>query len=243
MKNFKLLVFLFMSSSCGLFAQTLINVEYNPWTNCVNASFNECSIFLQGNISAVNSCECHRECNNNEPTEEELEQYEDCIDRCLDHYDDDIVTQDYCLDACQDRFESAERGCHRDCPPGNGIKCRPCRIVYRLYADFAPIPNDPLLHPGNRFVSQIFMSGGNGNGCVTVSANEECENICSFICKVNEPIEFECFELPESWQELSSGNNVCYGIEVLQIFFVDCNGESNCPFQLQGGEAECLIIG
>lgn len=77
MKNFKLLLFLLMSYSCNIFAQaqTLINVNYDPENNCVTASFNECSIFIQGTISGVNSCECHRECNEIQPTEEEIQEH------------------------------------------------------------------------------------------------------------------------------------------------------------------------
>ncbi len=112
-----------------------------------------------------------------------------------------------------------------------------------LYADFAPIPNNPLSHPGNRFTSGNYVSGGDSGGCTT--ATLECESICDFTCEVNDPIEFECFQLPSNWQELSSGKNVCYGIEILVIQFIDCddpNTNSNC-FPLQGGNVNCLIIG
>ena len=190
MKQEKLLSILFLLLVFFELDAQLINVTYDENNNCVTAQFDECSSFITGNITASKSCECLKNIKNTE-----------CYDECLKYYcgfDLDIECEQ-----CRFRCKLEECGITHFQP-----RCKPCRIVYRLIADFAPIPFDPRFHAGNRFVSTIFTSGGNddGTGCTTFSS--ECENICDSSCDKYQPIEFECFELPSNWQEISSGNNI-----------------------------------
>ncbi len=219
-------------SFVGLNAQNvLINVEYNSGSNCVSASIQECSPFIVASAS-IENCECRKNCSEIEPSEEDYIKFEECLDECKEDHDDPVY-EDYCLDGCEFELYSSERRCYEDCDPPIPIRCKPCRITYRLIADFAKIPLDPRTHAGNRYVSPIFTSGGLPSGGCRVNCGPDSDN---------EPIEFECFELPSNWQELSEGNNVCYGIEVLSIQFIQC-GDSECPVGLQGSEWNCLIIG
>ncbi len=66
------------------------------------------------------NCECRKECSEIEPSEEDLQEYHDCIDKCHEDYGDDPVYEDYCLDGCEAGLYSAERNCLENCGPPVG---------------------------------------------------------------------------------------------------------------------------
>ncbi len=66
------------------------------------------------------NCNCRKECSEIEPSEEDLQEYHDCIDKCHEDYGDDPVYEDYCLDGCEAGLYSAERNCLENCGPPLG---------------------------------------------------------------------------------------------------------------------------
>ena len=181
----------------------------------MSVEYTGCDICLLCTQEAVNRCECRSECKEVEPTEEQLQIYDDCLTDCENDYGDDPVYEDYCLDGCEYYLEGVIKSCWIGC----GDIPTPVRTIvgygYRLVAAWAPIPFDPRNNPDNwsEFGPTDLIEGN----------------------WVNIPD----WNPPSPWPEIYDGNNRCFGIGI-RIFYEDADGTTGfCDFT----EWECDFIG
>ena len=129
----------------------------------------------------------------------------DCVNFC--HTNNTTITAvEYCIQQCQ----MQEAQCLEECGP----EPEPVREIvgyrYRLLADWAAIPLDPRATPANRVMTP-------------------------FTTVLSSTISIPSWTVPAPWPEIHSGNNTCYGIEIV----IEYNDGALC-----GGIIwECNIIG
>lgn len=192
-------------------------IKYYPTPNRMTVRYTGCDICRLGSIQAVLTCECRKECEI--PSQESIDELNDCIDYCEDEYGDNPfgTDLDYCLDACEGDLWLEELNCKNECGPGTKPLKNVTQYLYRLKVAWADIPNDP------RNSDNIIYKNGN-----TWTHHWESNYPTSvYILPWNDVV--------SPWPGIYSNHNTCYGIEIL-IFYDD---GTTCGFNIW----ECNIIG